>query len=104
WSCGSPVLGFYIQGISFYFLKIQGLMSYNVSCSRIQREHLLGDLSIEAFILVSGAHLHYQSAWGHAFLKTDPVYISPEHWRVIIGIHHQDSDLSCAASGWIPAV
>uniref|UniRef100_A0A8C4MJ92 Uncharacterized protein n=1 Tax=Equus asinus asinus TaxID=83772 RepID=A0A8C4MJ92_EQUAS len=101
---GSSVLCFYTHGISFYFFKIQGLVSYNVSCSGIQREHVLGDLRVEAFVLVCGTHLQHRGAWGHVFRKADPVHVLAEHWGVIVGIHHQDSDLSGAASRRFPAV
>uniref|UniRef100_A0A8C0CBQ4 Uncharacterized protein n=1 Tax=Balaenoptera musculus TaxID=9771 RepID=A0A8C0CBQ4_BALMU len=101
---GSSVLCFYIHGISFHIFIIQGLMSYNVSCSRIQREHVPGDLCIDAFILISSAHPQHEGTLGHIFPKADLVHILAEHRGIIVGIHHQDSDLNGAASRRIPAV
>uniref|UniRef100_A0A8B9YMK5 Uncharacterized protein n=1 Tax=Bos mutus grunniens TaxID=30521 RepID=A0A8B9YMK5_BOSMU len=100
----SSVLCFHNHGVSSYIFIIQGLMSYDVSCSRIQREHVPGDLCIDAFVLIGSAHPQHEGAWGHIFPKADLVHILAEHRGIIVGIHHQDSDLSCAALRRIPAV
>uniref|UniRef100_A0A8C9A9Q8 Uncharacterized protein n=1 Tax=Prolemur simus TaxID=1328070 RepID=A0A8C9A9Q8_PROSS len=113
-SCRSSVLCFYIHCISFYFFEIQGLTSYDVSCSRIQREHVLSfvshtqegvsDLRVEPLILVSGLHPQDGGTWRHFFPKANPVHVLAEHWGIVIGIDHQDSDLSSTALGRVPTV
>uniref|UniRef100_A0A8C4MH69 Uncharacterized protein n=1 Tax=Equus asinus TaxID=9793 RepID=A0A8C4MH69_EQUAS len=64
----------------------------------------VGDLCIDALILVSGCHSKHREAWGHALLQADPVHFLAEHRGIIVGIGDLDLDLGAAALGWVPTV
>uniref|UniRef100_A0A8D2EHS8 Uncharacterized protein n=1 Tax=Theropithecus gelada TaxID=9565 RepID=A0A8D2EHS8_THEGE len=102
----SSILGFYTQHISTCFFKVQCAIGCDVAGIWIEIEEAgtywgaeegIGDLCINALILVCGHHPQHGGSPRHVFLEANPVYILAKHGSIIIGIGDSDPDVGGAA-------
>uniref|UniRef100_A0A8D2DET6 Uncharacterized protein n=1 Tax=Sciurus vulgaris TaxID=55149 RepID=A0A8D2DET6_SCIVU len=103
-SCVYPsILGFHTQHISIPFFKVQSASSCDNASIWIEMENeastgggieeSIGDLCINAFILVCGHHPKHRGSLGHVFFETNSVYVLAEHWSIIVGVSDFDPDV-----------
>uniref|UniRef100_A0A8C9AH17 Uncharacterized protein n=1 Tax=Prolemur simus TaxID=1328070 RepID=A0A8C9AH17_PROSS len=110
----SSVLGFYTQHIVTCLFKVQCTIGCDVPRVGIEIEEEagtcrgieegVGDLCINALILVCCHHPQHKGSPGHVFLEVDSVYILAEPGSIIVGVGDLDSDLGGATQRRGPAI
>uniref|UniRef100_A0A8C5ZE77 Uncharacterized protein n=1 Tax=Marmota marmota marmota TaxID=9994 RepID=A0A8C5ZE77_MARMA len=107
-SCVHPsILGFHTQHVSISFFKVQCTVSCDIARIWIEMENEastcrsieegIGDLCINAFVLICGRHSQHRSSLGHIFFETNSVYVLAEHRSIIVGVSDFDPNLGGAA-------
>uniref|UniRef100_A0A8C4MQJ3 Uncharacterized protein n=1 Tax=Equus asinus TaxID=9793 RepID=A0A8C4MQJ3_EQUAS len=103
----SSILGFYTQYISACLFKVQCTIGCDVASIWIEIEQEagtcwgieegIGDLCINALVLVSSHHPQHGGSRRHVFLEANSVRLLAEQRSIIIGISDLDPDLRGAA-------
>uniref|UniRef100_A0A667G226 Uncharacterized protein n=1 Tax=Lynx canadensis TaxID=61383 RepID=A0A667G226_LYNCA len=97
------ILGLYTQHITTGLFKVQCTIGCNVTSIWVEIEEKagtcwgieegIGNLCINALVLVGGHHLQHRSPPGHVFLDVNSVCVLAEQWSIIIGISDLNLDL-----------